>query len=304
MWVLEGRAEALAGTFNEQGVANTLWAYATMGRSPGAGVMRVMEGRAEALAGTFNEQGVVNTLWAYATMGRSPGAGVMRMLEGGGGAGGHVQGAGSGKHAVGVCEDRVGARGGGDAGTGGRAEALEDTFKAQDVANTLWAACVFSILRAPGEGRRWINTIAQRLVSLGKSACLNTADLCQVHQVFVCCSLEPRIRTEEISDTRVLKETCREVFECTKTVPSATQQHVSETLRHMGLSVEDTEVRCPKSGYSIDIIVHDCGRRMGGERSSTVPWAVEFDGPAHFLTSRAPTGATLGPRGGERGPQK
>jgi hypothetical protein len=42
------------------------------------------------------------------------------------------------------------------------------------------------------------------------------------------------------------------------------------------------------------MIVHDCGRRMGGERSSrTVTWAVEFDGPAHFLTSRAPTGATL-----------
>jgi hypothetical protein len=28
---LERRAEALAGTFNEQDVANTLWAYATMG---------------------------------------------------------------------------------------------------------------------------------------------------------------------------------------------------------------------------------------------------------------------------------
>ena len=28
---LEGRAEALAGLFNAQGVANTLWAYATMG---------------------------------------------------------------------------------------------------------------------------------------------------------------------------------------------------------------------------------------------------------------------------------
>ena len=41
---LEGRAEALAGTFNAQGVANTLWAYATMGREPGAGVMRGLDG--------------------------------------------------------------------------------------------------------------------------------------------------------------------------------------------------------------------------------------------------------------------
>ena len=57
---LEGRAEALAGTFNAQEVANTLWAYATMGREPGAGLMRELEGRAEALAGTFNAQGVAN----------------------------------------------------------------------------------------------------------------------------------------------------------------------------------------------------------------------------------------------------
>ena len=67
---------------NAQDVANTLWAYATMGREPGAGVMRGLEGRAEAVAGTFNAQDVANTLWAYATMGREPGAGVMRGLEG------------------------------------------------------------------------------------------------------------------------------------------------------------------------------------------------------------------------------
>ena len=70
---LERRAEALAGTFNAQGVANTLWAYATMGRKPGAGLMKELEGLAEALAGTFNAQAVANTLWAYATMGREPG---------------------------------------------------------------------------------------------------------------------------------------------------------------------------------------------------------------------------------------
>ena len=63
---LDGRAESLAGTFNAQNVANTLWAYATMGRKPGAGVMRELEGRAEVLAGTFKAQGVENTLWAYA----------------------------------------------------------------------------------------------------------------------------------------------------------------------------------------------------------------------------------------------
>jgi hypothetical protein len=39
---------------------------------------------------------------------------------------------------------------------------------------------------------------------------------------------------------------------------------------------------------------HDSGRGMGGERSSsTGTWAVEFDGPLHFLKRRAPTGHTL-----------
>ena len=70
---LEPQTEALADTFNTQDVANTIWAYATMGRGPGAGLMRVLEGRAEALAGTFKAQGVANTLWAYATMGRNCG---------------------------------------------------------------------------------------------------------------------------------------------------------------------------------------------------------------------------------------
>jgi hypothetical protein len=103
---LEQRAEALGGTFKAQNVANTLWAYATMGQEPGAGVMRGREGRAEAVAGTFNAQNVANTLWAYATMGREPGAGMMRGLE-------------------------------------GRAEALGGTFNSQGVANTLWAyVCV------------------------------------------------------------------------------------------------------------------------------------------------------------------
>ena len=70
---LEERAGALAASFNAQNLANTLWAYATMGRAPGTGVMRELEGRAEAVAGSFNAQDVANTLWAYATMGREPG---------------------------------------------------------------------------------------------------------------------------------------------------------------------------------------------------------------------------------------
>jgi len=253
---LEGRAEALAGTFNAQEVANTLWAYATMGREPGAGVMRALEGRAKALVGTFVAQNVANTLWAYATMGREPGAGLMLELE-------------------------------------GRVEALAGTFNAQNVANSLWAASIFFLLLHPGQGWRWVHTLVRRLVPLREAASFNTAQLCQVHQFFVGCSVEPRLRMEAVNDMCALKETCREAFECAKSAPSVTQQQVSETLRHMGLSVED-EARCPKSGYSIDMLVHVHDSFLGGERSSRgVALAVEFDGPSHFLASGAPTGATL-----------
>ena len=182
MRALEGRAEALAGSFIAQGVANTLWAYATMGREPGTGLLRALEGRAEAVAGTFKAQEVANTLWAYATMGREPGAGLMRLLE-------------------------------------GRAEALAGTFNAQGVAITVWAACVFCILFDRGQGWRWVHTLVQRLASLGEAASFNTVQLRQVHQFFVGCSVEPGLRMEAVNDMWALKETCREAFECAKSAP-------------------------------------------------------------------------------------
>ena len=136
----------------------------------------------------------------------------------------------------------------------GRAEALAGTFKAQNVANTLWAASVLSVLCSPAEGSRWVQTVAQRLVILCKPACFNAADLRQLHQFFVWCSVEPRLGVEAINDMQSLKETCLSAFVGALAALSATQQQVSETLRHMGLSVKD-EDRCPKSGYSIDMVV-------------------------------------------------
>jgi hypothetical protein len=253
MRALEGRAEALEGTFKAQDVAITLWACATTGREPGEGLMRALEGRAEAVAGTFNAQEVAITLWVCAMMGREPGAGMMRALE-------------------------------------GRAEAVAGTFNAQDVANTLWAACVVSILRAPAERSRWVDAVAQRLISLGKAACFRTAELRQLHQVFLWCSLDGQQHVEAVSDMQSLTDACREAFLGAPLDPSATQQQVSETLRHIGLSVED-EVRCPKSGYYIDMLVHDKALAMGGERNSSAStWAVEYDGPSHFSCERGANG--------------
>ena len=69
---LERQAEAISGEFNSQDVANTLWAFATMGMKPGERMMGQLERRAEAISGEFNSQAVANTLWAFATMGTKP----------------------------------------------------------------------------------------------------------------------------------------------------------------------------------------------------------------------------------------
>jgi len=216
--------------------------------------MRGLEGRAEVVAESFNAQDVANTLWAYATMGRERGAGLMRGLE-------------------------------------GRAEAVAGSFNTQNVANTLWAVCVLATSNVISNAV--VQVLFARLVSLSKSWPLNTAELCQLHQFFVSCSLEEKMRVDKLNDVPALTDACRSAFVRAKTAPSASQQQVSETLRRMGLSVED-EVRCPTSGYSIDMLIHNSALATGGERSSRGgAWAVEFDGPSHFLSSRAPTGATL-----------
>ena len=142
-----------------------------------------------------------------------------------------------------------------------------------------------------------VQVLFARVVSLcetpDKSWPWNTAQLRQLHQFFVSCSLEEKMRVDKLNDVPALTDACRSAFVRAKTAPSASQQQVSETLRRMGLSVED-EVRCPTSGYSIDMLIHNSALATGGERSSRGgAWAVEFDGPSHFLSSRAPTGATL-----------
>ena len=181
---LEGAALQTNDEFGAREIINTLH---IMAKTRYLALVPKLEGRAEALAGTFNAQGVANTLWACATMGREPGAGLMREL-------------------------------------GARAEAVAGTFNAQEVANTLWAVCLFSIFCTHQEGSRWVHTVAQRLVSLDKPGCLNTAQLYQLHQFCVWCGVEPRLGEEEINDMQSLKEACRSTFEGAKPAQSATQK--------------------------------------------------------------------------------
>ena len=107
--------------------------------------------------------------------------------------------------------------------------------------------------------------------------------LCQLHQGFISCDMVEGLHADFPVSVQTLKEklgpSCQTAFIRVPVFPSASQQQVSNTLRGMGLSVED-EFRCTKSGYSIDMRVH-----RDNSKSSTgagAGWAVEFDGPSHF----------------------
>jgi hypothetical protein len=62
MGQLERRAEEISGEFNSQAIANTLWAFATMGEKPGELLMGQLERRAEEISGEFNSQHVANMI--------------------------------------------------------------------------------------------------------------------------------------------------------------------------------------------------------------------------------------------------
>jgi hypothetical protein len=58
-----------------QDIANTLWAFATMGTKPRQKMMGQLERRAEGISGEFKPQEVENTLWAFGKMRTKPGSG-------------------------------------------------------------------------------------------------------------------------------------------------------------------------------------------------------------------------------------
>ena len=78
---VERRAREVARDMNAQGVANLMWAHATLGRAPGAATWEALERRALEVARDMNPQNVANVMWAHATLGRAPGAATWEALE-------------------------------------------------------------------------------------------------------------------------------------------------------------------------------------------------------------------------------
>jgi hypothetical protein len=277
MKLLEKRVEEVVEDLKAQELANTFGAFAKMGRKPPERVLARLEARVERVVGAFKSQELSSLLWAFATLGRPPAERVRDGLE-------------------------------------KKAEQLAGSghFTSQEVATALWATCALDQhpFPAPKSAReeeegpadmlaRFATALAPRLHVLGD---VDEIGLRQLQQVFLSCRLDRGLRARMpcafLEDVEArLAPACREAFAKAPTVSSLPQLEVKATLEEeLGLAVV-AEARCPESGYSIDLLAQLVPPQQGflesahSDRASI--WAIEFDGPKHFLACRTAKGGTL-----------
>ena len=110
---MQGRATAVAGEFKPQDLANLVWALATMGVTPDEKLLLVLQEQMTAFASEFKTWEIMNTVWALATMGVTPDADMCRAMQ-------------------------------------GRATVLAGEYSPKDIADTLWALDKMGV--TPDEG--------------------------------------------------------------------------------------------------------------------------------------------------------
>jgi len=286
---LQERAEETGNFFKAQDVANTLWAHATIGKQPGERLLKVLEARAVEIAHCFNPQNIANTLWAYAAWERRPRAESMRALcaqaE-------HEAASFSAQNIANTLRAfAILAFPPGDGLLGAlasRAAEVECEFKTMEVASLLWSACYLCI-DAPALTCRFVNGLEEAVCRLRHADDLDDASLSQLHMFFLACQLEEGLACGLSRPVLSVGETiggvAREAFAAQGARPSHTQHQVSAALRSMHLCVQD-EFRCPQSALSLDHVV-------ANESSRPWHWAIEVDGPQHFLACRSATGGTI-----------
>ncbi|KAJ1474736.1 RAP domain-containing protein [Baffinella frigidus] len=172
----------------------------------------------------------------------------------------------------------------------GRATATAGDFGPQEVANVLWALAVM------GEGVDGsLDGLIDRLAARVPEFCdqFTKEAKSQLHQWLLSCELDlvsgayfpsgvARVKQEMGKD-------CLQAFSGQATHDSQLQRDVAAVLRRAVSEVEiKEEYRDARSGHSIDVLV----RRRSAAGSTE--WAVEVDGPTHFLGGgRTPNGSTL-----------
>ncbi|KAJ1488554.1 hypothetical protein T484DRAFT_1782771 [Baffinella frigidus] len=253
---MQTRATATAGEFNPQDVSNVLWALATMGKKADLELLEAMQNRATANAGEFNPQAISNLLWALATMGAKADQGLLEAMQ-------------------------------------RRATATVGEFNPQTVSNVLWALAVMGD-SLDGSLAVLVDLLAARILELRDQ--FTDVGKLQLHQWLLSCELGLASGASLPKGVARVKQEmgaeCLETFSLQATRESQLQQEVAAAVRSAGLEVEiEEEYRDARSGYSINVLV----RRLSAAGSTGgAEWAVEVDGPFHFLgDGKSPSGSTL-----------
>jgi hypothetical protein len=171
-----------------------------------------------------------------------------------------------------------------------QATATVGEFKPQEVANVLWA------LATMGEGLGGsfavlIDRLAVRVLHFRDQFIVEGRS--QLHQWLLSCEFDvgsgASLPSSVLHVRQAMGEECLQVFTGQTTHESRLQRDVVTALRREFSEVEiEEEYRDARSGYSIDVLV----RRQSAAGSTE--WAVEVDGPSHFLGDcRTPNGSTL-----------
>ncbi|KAJ1492750.1 hypothetical protein T484DRAFT_2887180 [Baffinella frigidus] len=289
---MQMRATATAGEFKPAAVANVLWALAKMGMGVRAdpGLLEAMLKRAAATTGAFNPPEVAGVLWGLATMGVRPDPGLLEAMQRQATAtakGYTPQGVASVLWALATMGERI------HPGLLGvmqrRVMATAADFEAQGVATVLWALATTGV-RANGTLVALMDRLAARVLQVRGQ--LDEKAKCQIHQWLLACELGLVAGASLSSGVARVKqeigEACLQAFSGLVTCESWLQREVAAALRSGGAEVEiEEEYRDVRSGYSIDVLV----RRRSAAGSTE--WAVEVDGPFHFLLDGTPDGSTL-----------
>ena len=299
---MQRQATATAGGFVPQAVANVLWALATMGEKADPRLLEEMQTQATATAGEFKPQAVANMLWALATMGERADRGLLEAMVSRATATAHEltpQAFANVLWALATMGERA-DRGLLEAMVS-RATATAHELTPQAFANVLWALAVMGERGLDRTLDVCIDGLAVRVLEVVDE--LTVEHKSQLHQWLLSCEMGLVSGNSLPSGVARVKqemgEECLQAFSGQGSCDSRLQREVAAALRRVVSAVDcviEEEYRDARSGYSIDVLVRRgpaAGSPDGG-KSPAGDWAVEVDGPSHFLgDGRTPKGSTL-----------
>lgn len=243
-------------TFTSQGITNLLWSFAKQSHFPAN--ERFLEDVSDIAiqrVAQFDSHGVANTVWAMAKLGYVYPELTNAMVK--------------------------------------RATPNLESFKAEEITLILWSLAVLNISTTDA-AMPFFSEISQRYHRKKEGSFLPTfwndpsnakdhltkEDLSKIHQASIWFTVELG-NASLLPD--VLEQECRDAFCSRNKSSSLLQSDVVASLRASSYHVVQEEVLCQTTAYTLDAVV----------RGKDVEFAIEVDGPSHFLSNGKPTGSTL-----------